>query len=280
VDTEGCFKSIVKKLDEPSPMEFESIKVVNPSCYGVNDGIIEIYAKGGTINEIEQYSYSIDGGKTFSKKIRFTDLSPKIYDIVVKDINECFVFRKVTLKEPPLIRVHAKTFGIDTIMLGESVNLYYTTSSQFGDTPITKIVTWTPNESLSCSDCDKPIATPYISTKYTLTMIYNNNCISSSKVNVVVRPILGVYVPNAFTPGNQDGVNDVFRIFGTAIKTIDFKVFNRWGEKVFESNTQEKTWDGSFKNSPAPSGAYPYSLYVEYLNGFSETKKGTISLIR
>jgi gliding motility-associated-like protein len=111
-------------------------------------------------------------------------------------------------------------------------------------------------------------------------MIYNNNCVSSSKVNVVVRPILGVYVPNAFTPGNQDGVNDVFRIFGTAIKTIDFKVFNRWGEKVFESNTQEKTWDGSFKNSPAPSGAYSYSLYVEYLNGFSETKKGTITLIR
>lgn len=280
VDTEGCFKSIFKKLDEPLPMEFENIKVVNPSCYGVNDGIIEIYAKGGTINEVEQYSYSIDGGKTFSKERRFTNLSPKIYDIVVRDINECFVFRKVTLKEPPLIRVHAKTFGLDTITLGESVPLYYTTSSQFGDTPVTKILTWTPSESLSCYDCDKPIATPYISTKYTLTMIYNNNCVSTSKVNVVVRPILGVYVPNAFTPGNQDGVNDRFRIFGTAIKSIDFKVFNRWGEKVFESDTQEKTWDGSFNNSPAPAGVYTYSLYVEYLNGFSERKKGTITLIR
>ena len=279
-DTQGCSKSIFKKIDEPQPIEFESIKVVNPSCYGVNDGIIEINVKGGTINEIEQYSYSIDGGRTYSRERKFTELSPKIFDIVVKDINECFVFRKVTLKEPPLIRVHAKTFGLDTIDIGESVTLYHTTSSQYGDTPITKKVIWTPNESLSCSDCDRPTATPYLNTTYSIMMTYNNNCVSSSKVSIVVKPIIGVYVPNAFSPGNQDGVNDVYRIFGSGIKLIDFKVFNRWGEKVFESNTQEKTWDGSFKNSPAPSGTYSYSLYVEYLNGFSETKKGTITLIR
>jgi gliding motility-associated-like protein len=165
-------------------------------------------------------------------------------------------------------------------MLGESVPLYYTTSSQFGDTPITKKVFWNTNESLSCSDCDNPIATPYIKTKYLLTMIYNNNCISTSKVTVVVRPILGVYVPNAFSPGNQDGVNDIYKIFGTAIKSIDFKVFNRWGEKVFESETQEKGWDGTYKNNPLQAGIYSYTLYVEYLNGFSERKKGTITLIR
>jgi hypothetical protein len=123
VDDKGCFKSIFKKLDEPSPMEFENIKIVNPSCFGANDGIIEINVKGGTINEIEQYSYSIDGGKTYSKERKFTKLSPKIYDVIVKDINECFIFRKVTLKEPPLINVHAKTFGLLQVFIMEAWTL-------------------------------------------------------------------------------------------------------------------------------------------------------------
>jgi gliding motility-associated-like protein len=75
-------------------------------------------------------------------------------------------------------------------------------------------------------------------------------------------------------------VNDVYRIFGSGIKLIDFKIFNRWGEQVFESDNPSKGWTGMFKNNPQPAGIYTYSLYVEYLNGFSERKKGTITLIR
>jgi gliding motility-associated-like protein len=96
----------------------------------------------------------------------------------------------------------------------------------------------------------------------------------------MVKEPLDFYVPNAFSPGNQDGVNDVLKLYGNSIKSIKFAVFNRWGEKVFEAETQEKSWDGNYKGEPAPSGTYTYVADVTYLNNLVKNKKGSITLIR
>ncbi|SFE06455.1 gliding motility-associated C-terminal domain-containing protein [Chitinophaga sp. CF118] len=89
----------------------------------------------------------------------------------------------------------------------------------------------------------------------------------------------GIYIPNAFSP-NGDGLNDVLQIYGAIIKEVHFMVFNQWGEKVFESNTQSLGWDGSFKSKGQPSGVYIYVCKLKLLDGTEIERKGSVNLIR
>ncbi|MCH8555493.1 MAG: gliding motility-associated C-terminal domain-containing protein [Schleiferiaceae bacterium] len=89
-----------------------------------------------------------------------------------------------------------------------------------------------------------------------------------------------LYVPNAFTP-NDDGQNDVFKVEGTSIRNFHMIIFNRWGQKVYESTNIERGWDGTLPNeSFAQEGVYTYTIY--YLDVFSrpQNKQGTITLMR
>ena len=101
-----------------------------------------------------------------------------------------------------------------------------------------------------------------------------------SKINVPVYDPLDFFVPSAFTPGNGDGLNDQLMVFGNGIKKSRLMIFNRWGEKVFESDHITKGWDGKFKGESQPSGVYSFHAEVEYLNGEKRTKKGSLTLIR
>ncbi len=87
------------------------------------------------------------------------------------------------------------------------------------------------------------------------------------------------FVPNAFTP-NGDGLNDVWLIYGNTVKTVHVTVWNQYGQKVFESHSQQNGWDGTFNGKMQPVGVYVYYLDVTFLNGKSETKEGSITLIR
>jgi gliding motility-associated-like protein len=89
-----------------------------------------------------------------------------------------------------------------------------------------------------------------------------------------------LYVPNAFTP-NDDGQNDVFKVEGTSIRNFHMIIFNRWGQKVYESTNIERGWDGTLPNeSFAQEGVYTYTIY--YLDVFSrpQNKQGVITLMR
>ena len=83
--------------------------------------------------------------------------------------------------------------------------------------------------------------------------------ISEESANLVrrtiktVKPDVVMYVPNAFTPGNGDGLNDVFQIFlpptGVDFETFKLAIYDRWGTKVYETNDVNKSWNGSKNNS-------------------------------
>jgi gliding motility-associated-like protein len=86
-------------------------------------------------------------------------------------------------------------------------------------------------------------------------------------------------VPNAFSP-NGDGNNDILFVRGAAILTMNFKVYNRWGQKVFESGSLEYGWDGNFNGQPAPTEGYAYLLEVTFTDGVTGQKKGNVTLLR
>ena len=87
-------------------------------------------------------------------------------------------------------------------------------------------------------------------------------------------------MPNAFTPG-RFGVNSILKVDGYGIGPMTFRIFNRWGQKVFETNNRKIGWDGNFNGKPQPMDVYTYTLDILYTD--SKTKKtltGDITLIR
>lgn len=117
---------------------------------------------------------------------------------------------------------------------------------------------------------------------YTVTLIAYGDvgCIDSMRSTIIrIVPDLDYYIPNAFTP-NNDGINDVFRVYGRSINSVHLVVFDRFGEKVFESGNMNNGWDGRYKNIPLNTGIYIYSVKIETLTGEKITKKGDVFLLR
>jgi gliding motility-associated-like protein len=97
------------------------------------------------------------------------------------------------------------------------------------------------------------------------------------QVSVIVSPRLDV--PNAFTPTQNNNANKIY-IRGFAIGKMHFTIYNRLGQKVFETTDKNQGWDGRFKGVMQPMDAYGYTLEVEFTDGTRATKKGDITLIR
>ncbi len=112
-----------------------------------------------------------------------------------------------------------------------------------------------------------------------LKVINSYGCIDSITGKVEVRPDYTIYVPNAFTP-NADGSNDVFKVYSVNIIEFDFSVFNRWGQRLFQTNNKDDGWDGSFQGEIAPVDTYVYVLYYKDALGDYHHKYGHFLLVR
>ncbi|MFN4977606.1 MAG: PKD domain-containing protein [Bacteroidota bacterium] len=113
----------------------------------------------------------------------------------------------------------------------------------------------------------------------TLTAFNSFGC--STSFMLPVQPIVTelLEIPNAFTP-NNDGKNDIFlpKIFG--IDDMNLKIYNRFGQLVFESYNPSFGWDGKFQGLPQPMDVYAFTLIVKFADGRTESKKGSVTLIR
>lgn len=96
-------------------------------------------------------------------------------------------------------------------------------------------------------------------------------------VRAIVKPILDV--PSAFTPG-KFGANSKIRVEGFAIQTMHWAIYNRWGQKVYETNNRKSAWDGTYKGKLQPADVYAYTLDVTFSDGTKVKKTGDITLLR
>jgi gliding motility-associated-like protein len=112
--------------------------------------------------------------------------------------------------------------------------------------------------------------------------INGTNCYAYTEVPVTVIKNYDLFIPNVFTP-NGDGANDLFRLFGNlpALKFVEMQIFNRTGEKVFESNDINFSWDGTYKGKALEPQVLVYTLYAVFLDNHSEELfKGSITILR
>ncbi len=96
-------------------------------------------------------------------------------------------------------------------------------------------------------------------------------------VQAIVNPLLDVV--NAFTP-NGDGINDRAVVFGYGVSKLSFRIYNRWGQLMFETADKNQGWDGKFKGKSQPMDAYGYTLDAELISGEKIRRSGSITLVR
>lgn len=117
--------------------------------------------------------------------------------------------------------------------------------------------------------------------RFTVRLIaFNSNgCPDTATVTVnsIITPLLDV--PNAFTPGNF-GQNSVIKVMGFGIQKMNWRIYNRWGQLMFESNNIKLGWDGKYKGKLQPMDVYTYTLDVEFFDGNKLRKTGDITLLR
>lgn len=137
---------------------------------------------------------------------------------------------------------------------------------------------WTPDSYLSCNDCEFPLANPVQSIVYILTAANDQRCSDTASIQIVVKEP-GIYVPGAFSP-NGDGLNDEFGLFAEGVQSLSFSVFNRWGERIFQTSQPDVAWDGTHNGNFVPNDDYIYVISAEMSDGTTISKSGSVSLFR
>ncbi len=272
-DDNSCTKTVLVTVPNATIDNFTTA-VDSTSCYGTdyNDGAAYITA---TTIQNGPYQFSIDNGiPQYSGD--FYDLAAGAHTITATNLNGCVSTVPVVVLEPLPIVVDVVP---DTVILPlgavQQVQVTYLNASNV-------TYAWTPELGLSCTDCADPLVSPFYRQDYVITISMVNGtatCYGSATLHADVLDPLPVFVPNSFTP-NGDGNNDVFQIYGQGVKTLDLKIFNRWGELVYQSNNQFEGWDGTYKGQLQLPQVFTYATKITFLNDKKLDKKGTVTLVR
>ena len=142
---------------------------------------------------------------------------------------------------------------------------------------------WLPDSLVLNPNESNTTAVIYESTDFIVVAVDENGCQARDtvRVNVVDNPCQSdqLFVPTAFTP-NGDGKNDVWKVRTKGEVQIYVAIYNRWGEKVYDSYDINKGWDGTYQGKNAAAGSYAYYLTIICENNHQYFKKGNITLIR
>ena len=145
---------------------------------------------------------------------------------------------------------------------------------------------WTPDNDLSCGNCALPNALIKNDIRYVVNVTNIYGCSASDSINIkVFCTDAQVFIPNGFSP-DGDGINDVLMVRGKGILSVkSFRIFNRWGEVVFEKinfppNNPAYGWNGKIKGIEGPPDVFVYTAEVICDNGTPYTYKGNVSLIK
>lgn len=259
-DSLGCSGSASVTIVQPALIT-ANLATSTAFC-GTSNGSAQVEASGGSGG----LTYLWNNGSTNAVT---TGLPSGTCNVVVTDSLGCIQVFTGIVQSTGSFTVDA---GLDAaIDAGNSIELQ-------GNGPAGAIYNWSPMEFLSCSTCVNTIATPEVTTVYILT-VNQNGCIATDTVLIEVEEKCGdIFVPSGFSP-NNDGVNDLLFARGNCIVELDFKVYDRWGELVFQTTDKNSGWDGSFKGKAALAGVYVYYI-TAVVKGSTINTQGNVTLMR
>ena len=143
-----------------------------------------------------------------------------------------------------------------------------------------EFIEWQPPTYLNRNDISNPVAVLDDNFTYVMRAFTLEGCFDMDTINIkVFKTAPDIFVPNAFVPGSTR--NNVFRPIPVGISRFDyFRVYNRWGQLVFQTTQSGKGWDGTLGGKPQDSGTYVWMVRGQDFTGKMVIKKGTVVLIR
>jgi gliding motility-associated-like protein len=269
----GCYDTIIQPVTvgTPPPVSVSSTQTI---CIG---GQVMLNASGGFA-----YQWIPATGLNISN-IATPIASPSVttqYSVVITNTNSIgdtckfMLTTNVVVTQLSAIPISAEAIP-DTVLLGSSTTLTLTATPGAA-------VTWYPAGSTQPAGGYSVTSTPEHDMTYTV-VIQRGPCSDTLIVRVWVIEDgcfdTDVFIPNTFTP-NGDGYNDKMYARGHKLAEVYFAIYNRWGEKVFETKDINEGWDGNHKGRPADVGVFGYYVKIKCVNGKETFKKGNITLIR
>ncbi|HEU4574252.1 MAG TPA: PKD domain-containing protein [Chitinophagaceae bacterium] len=202
-------------------------------------------------------------------------LNSTVYILTVYDTIGCPKPGRDTVIVTVLPKVNAFAGNDTSVVIGQPLQLNATGGVSY---------LWSPPTGLSASNIPNPVGVytnNFDSIRYKVLVADQAGCLDSASVLVkifFVEP--QVFVPTAFTP-NADGLNDILKPIPVGIKQIDyFRIYNRWGQLVFSTNSYVQGWDGTIGGKPQGTNTFVWIVHAIDYTGKPFFRKGTVTLIR
>lgn len=178
------------------------------------------------------------------------------------------------------VQIEVNNFDLELngpfIPIAPNTQVTLTTSA---NTPY-NVLSWQPAVLFADQTATSQVVTISESTEVVVTAENNQGCVDTARLSIaVMMPDEDIYIPSAFTP-NNDGLNDVFRVYGNSVVQAEIWIFNQWGEMIFRSEGATAGWNGTHDGKLQPSGVYIYVAKVTLQSGEVLQRKGAINLIR
>ncbi|MBK9318959.1 MAG: gliding motility-associated C-terminal domain-containing protein [Bacteroidetes bacterium] len=270
-DARGCTSIDTIQITEPLPLSL-SMNSTPDYCNQICGGTATALPAGGNGN----YSYQWNDPQN-QTSASATGLCQGTYAVLISDGLGCTYTDSITVNYVDSFPIIAATADTNLLYSGQSTGLHANPSSP-GFT-----YSWTPSSSLNNSSSSDPIATPPENTTYIVIATDPNGCSVTDTLFIEVKNILcdepEIYIPSAFSP-NGDQKNDEFMVRGNTIETLYLAIYDRWGEKVFETRDQRNGWNGFYKGKLVPPDVYVYYVESTCFNKAEFRKKGNITVIR
>ena len=282
VDANNCTKTTDQTVTSPTPISTPILIATNPSCFGLEDGSIDLSVSGGTI----PYTFDWSNGEN-TEDIGY--LSSGTYTVIITDENDCQVTANQTLTDPAqviadwVINTPGANGPHSLVSKPAPFNVEFEDISENSDASFNKFY-------INGEDMTSNFYAGFSSNSYqhTFTEIgdyevvlevfdSSNNC--SDTISLIVS-VQGINEFNAFSP-NGDNINDHFFFESFGIVELNAIFYNRWGDKIFEMTSPNDVWNGvSMNGLEVPEGVYFYVLNATGEDGSPYTEKGSVTVYR
>ncbi len=273
--TSGTYQVIVTNtVNGCSATQNVNIGFDNNLLLTVNGNTLVCQGSNIVINASGANTYTwTDGTNTYTTSALNIPATGNVTYTLVGQTGACVTSTVIGISVSPSINVAVSVSPNNSITIGDQVQLNATGASNYS---------WTPITGLDNPTSPSPIANPVITTTYCVIGIDNSGVCSDSaclRIYVDTRcPEL--FVPNVFSP-NKDNMNDKLCVRGTkCVKEFQFVIFDRWGEKVFETTDVNACWDGTYKGKDMSGATFVYYIKGITLDDKPIDKKGNITIVK
>ncbi len=265
-DSNDCTKDTTVFLVPTNDVGISSIELSGETCYDYKDGVIDVVGYGQAPLKYSLRNYSTDQSSGY-----FDQLETGNYTLSIEDSLGCVLDTNLYIDIPEKFEISTETVLNNCEMSNNEAMITVTGS---GGTSPYSFVWSTGQTSSSISNLENGY--------YSVVAKDANGCTDSASAEITFDNCCNPFVPNAFTP-NHDGENDIFEFrYNGDIELKSFKIFNRWGQVVFETDDPTQGWDGTFNDKEVDVGVYFYQIIFicGNLGDNRQELSGDLTLIR